>query len=118
MRTSILWHGATLALAAFFLFGAYSNASGASAQAYVMWGYPEGFQFVTAAVECMVAIALVWPRTRPLGAALGATVMLAALSTLVSNDAAHRALPALLTLIASLTIGIHAWLAQLHMRNR
>ena len=108
MRKSLIWNGVSLALAAFFLFGAWSNASGVSAQAYVKWGYPEGFHVVTAACEFLVAIALVFPRTRVYGAALGTAVMVAALATLVLHDAAGRAIPALLTLVVSVAVGLHA----------
>lgn len=108
MRESLVWNRVALALAAFFLFGAYSNASGVSAQAYVNWGYPEGFHVVTAACELLVAIALVFPRTRVYGAVLGTMVMVAALATLVLNGAAERAVPALLTLAVSVAVGIHA----------
>jgi hypothetical protein len=70
-----------LALAAFFVVGSLSNifAPGSIYQEYLRWGYPPWFHFVTGSLELTTAVLLA--RTRLWGAALGCTVMLAALAT-------------------------------------
>src|SRR3984885_10750929 len=71
-----------LALAAFFV-GSLSNifAPGSIYEEYLRWGYPPWFHFVTGSLELTTAVLLVLARTRLWGAALGCTVMLAALAT-------------------------------------
>jgi hypothetical protein len=73
------------ALALFFLCGAINNflARGNLRETYRNWGYPDGFHLVTAALELIVAVLLLIPSTRIIGAALASGVMIAALATLL-----------------------------------
>lgn len=93
-------------LAAFFLFGAYSNAfiSEEYAAAYAAWGYPGWFHYVTAALELASALLLPGAASRRYGAALGAAVMAAAtMTTLVHADYGHAVAPSVVLLV-SLTV--------------
>jgi len=105
-------------LAAFFLFGAWSNANASEAilQNYGRWGYPAWFHYMTAVLELATAGLLVFQRTRFFGAALGALVMLAAGGTVSLNDGIDHAIPAFVVLVVSLFIFFSLGVA--HMRPK
>lgn len=93
-------------LAAFFLTGSIVNLFPPDSirQDYARWGYPDWFHHVTAGMEFLTAVLLAFPRTRALGRATGALVMLAALATLlVSAEYGHAVGPStvLIALMAS-----------------
>ena len=83
------------ALSAFFALGSWLNASDPkSIAAYRVWGYPDWFHFVTAAMELVTAVLLVMAATRLYGASIGCIVMAGAISTLLIHDEfSHALLP-------------------------
>lgn len=86
-------------LVAFFLAGGIVNIVPPDAvrSDYERWGYPDWFHYVTGSIEILSAGLLALPRSRELGRATGATVMLAALGTLLLHvDYAHAAGPAII----------------------
>ena len=89
VATLLFW-----ALAAFFFYGALNNflARGTLRETYRRWGYPDGFHYVTAALEFIAAILLAMPSTRLFGAALAACVMVAAITTLLRAGLHKQAL--------------------------
>ncbi|EJU11306.1 hypothetical protein LH128_19596 [Sphingomonas sp. LH128] len=94
------------AVGAVFLAGALLNgtASASTWAEYVAWGYPHWFPYVTACLEVGAATLLFVPRTRLVGAALGAAIMVAALATLIRvGDYGHGTAPAVLILFCALT---------------
>jgi len=98
------------ALAAFFTFAAVINilAPGPIAGEYQRWGYPDWFHFVTGALEMATAVLLALTATRLSGAALGGTVMLAAVATVIVHREYKRAVPPVTVLIL---LGVVAWTA-------
>lgn len=103
-----------LALAVFFVVGSLSNifAPGSIYQEYLNWGYPRWFHFVTGSLEFTAAILLFRVRSRLLGSALGCTVMLAALATVVMHGEYGHAVPPLLVATLSLVVGWTSWRAR------
>ncbi|KQS76388.1 DoxX family protein [Rhizobium sp. Leaf383] len=103
---NILFFGA---LALFFAYGALNNflARGNLRETYRHWGYPDGFHYVTAALELLVAVFLLIPGTRVFGAALAICVMLAALATLFKAGLRKQAVAPAVVLAVS-TIGLVA----------
>jgi hypothetical protein len=100
-----------LVLAAFFVVGSLSNivAPRSIFEEYLKWGYPHWFHFVTGSLELMTAVLLARARTRLWGAALGCTVMLAALATVtVHGEYGHGVAP-LVVAILSIVVGWIAW---------
>jgi hypothetical protein len=93
-------------LVAFFVVGALSNifAPGPIYQEYLKWGYPSWFHFVTGTLELTAAILLLRSSSRLLGAALGCTVMLAALATVVVHGEYGHAVPPLVVATLSLVV--------------
>jgi hypothetical protein len=92
------------ALAAFFVAGSLANifAPRSIIEEYVRWGYPHWFHFVTGSLEFTTAVLLARARSRLWGAALGCTVMCAALGTVVVHgEYGHAALP---LIVAALSI--------------
>ena len=62
--------------------GLFNAIGGADVQAgFIRWGYPACWNFVTAAFEVLGAALIVLPETRIWGLALGAMVLIAAVST-------------------------------------
>lgn len=100
-----------MALAAFFVVGSLSNiiAPGSIYQEYLKWGYPHWFHFVTGSLELTAAILLFRARSRLLGAALGCTVMLAALATVIIHGEYGHAVPPLVVATWSLVVGWMSW---------
>ena len=100
-----------LALAAFFVVGSISNilAPGSIYEEYLKWGYPHWFHFVTGSLELTAALLLLRAPSRVLGAALGCTVMLAALATVVVHGEYGHAVPPLIAAILSLVVGWIGW---------
>ena len=99
-----------LALAAFFVVGSLSNifAPGSIYEEYLRWGYPHWFHFVTGLLELTTAVLLARARKRLWGAALGCTVMLAALATVTLHGEYGHGVPPLIA--ATLTIAV-GWMA-------
>jgi hypothetical protein len=100
-----------LALAAFFVVGSLSNifAPGSIYEEYLRWGYPYWFHFVTGSLELATAVLLAQSRTRSWGAALGCTVMLAALATVTLHGEYGHGLPPLVAATISIIVGWIAW---------
>jgi hypothetical protein len=100
-----------LVLATFFVVGSLSNifAPGPIYEEYVKWGYPSWFHFVTGSLELTAAILLFRARTRLLGSALGFTVMLAALVTVIVHGEYGHAIPPLVAATFSLVVGWISW---------
>ena len=62
--------------------GIFNAMGGAVVQAqFLRWGYPAWWNFITAALETLSAALIVLPETRIWGLALGAMVLIAAVST-------------------------------------
>lgn len=100
-----------LALVAFFVSGLLSNifAPRSIYEEYLQWGYPHWFHFVTGSLKLTTAFLLAWERTRPWGAALGCTVMLAAFATVtLHGEYAHGVAP-LVVAALSILVGWIAW---------
>jgi DoxX-like protein len=102
------------ALAGFFVAGSLGNifAPRSIIEEYVRWGYPHWFHFVTGSLELTTAVLLARAPTRLWGAALGCTVMCAALGTvIIHGEYAHAAQP---LVVAGLAIVV-GWITR---RNR
>ncbi|HXS03042.1 MAG TPA: DoxX family protein [Rhodanobacter sp.] len=99
------------ALAAFFVAGSLTNifAPGSIYQEYLKWGYPHWFHFVTGSLELTAAILLFRVPSRLWGAALGCTVMLAALATVIIHGEYGHAVPPLVVATLSLVVGWMSW---------
>ncbi|NGM49227.1 DoxX family protein [Caulobacter sp. 602-2] len=94
-------------LAGFFVFGAIGNllAPPDIAASYRRWGYPDWFHVVTGVLELAAAGLLLLRRTRAAGAALAASVMGAAvLTVLLHRDLGHLP-PPLVVLVLSGLVG-------------
>ena len=100
-----------LALAAFFVVGSLSNifAPASIYEEYLRWGYPYWFHFVTGSLELTTAILLARARTRLLGAALGFTVMSAALATVLLQGEYGHGVPPLVVATLSTVVGWLSW---------
>jgi hypothetical protein len=100
-----------LALAAFFVVGSLSNifAPESIYQEYLKWGYPRWFHFVTGSLELTTAILLFRAPSRLLGSALGCTVMLAALATVILHGEYGHAVPPLVAATLALVVGWMSW---------
>ena len=100
-----------LALAAFFVIGSLSNifAPRSIYEEYLKWGYPRWFHFVTGSLELTTAVLLAQARTRLWGAALGCTVMLAALATVTLHGEYGHGVPPLIVATLSIVVGWIAW---------
>ncbi|WP_346031724.1 DoxX family protein [Erythrobacter westpacificensis] len=92
----------TLAVALFFLAGAWANLmpTEATAAEYAAWGYPRWFSYVTGSLELFVAVLLAFGRTRIVGVVIGGVVMGAAFLTLVAHGEYTHALAPLAVLAA------------------
>ena len=102
-----------LALAAFFVVGSLSNifAPGSIYEEYLKWGYPSWFHFVTGSLELTSAVLLARAQTRLWGAALGCTVMLAALATVTLHGEYGHGVAPLVVATLSILVGWIAWRA-------
>jgi hypothetical protein len=100
-----------LALATFFVVGSLTNivAPGSIYEEYLRWGYPHWFHFVTGSLELMAAVLLAQAQTRLWGAALGCTVMLAALATVTLHGEYGHGMPPLVAATLSIVVGWIAW---------
>ncbi|WP_426285988.1 DoxX family protein [Luteibacter sp. E-22] len=98
-------------LAAFFVVGSLSNLLAPTPiyEEYLKWGYPRWFHFVTGLLELSAAILLVRAPSRLLGSALGCTVMLAALATVIIHGEYGHAVPPLVVATLSLVVGWTSW---------
>jgi len=99
------------ALAAFFLIGSLSNifAPGSIYDEYLKWGYPHWFHFVTGSLELTAAFLLLRTPSRLFGSALGCTVMLAAVATVIVHGEYVHAAPPLIAALLSLLVGWMSW---------
>jgi DoxX-like family len=99
------------ALAAFFVVGSLSNifASPSIYAEYLQWGYPRWFHFVTGTLELTTAVLLARTQTRLWGAALGTTVMLAALATVTLHGEYEHGIAPLVAAALSILVGLIAW---------
>ncbi len=96
----------------FIAAGIANAAGGADIQAqFQRWGYPAWWNFVTAALELLDAGLIVFPETRIFGLALGATVTIAATTTVIWRRE-YKHLPPCLVFIA--LIGINLALVIVH----
>jgi hypothetical protein len=100
-----------LALAAFFVVGSLSNifAPPSIYDEYLRWGYPNWFHFVTGSLEFTTAVLLARAHTRLWGAALGCTVMLAALATVTLHGEYGHSVAPLVVAVLSMLVGWIAW---------
>ena len=76
---------------------------------YLRWGYPHWFHFVTGSLELTTAVLLAQARTRLWGAALGCTVMLAALATVTLHGEYGHGVAPLVVATLSIVVGWIAW---------
>jgi DoxX-like protein len=97
-------------LAAFFVAGSLGNifATRSIIEEYVRWGYPHWFHFVTGSLELTTAVLLARAPTRLWGAALGCTVMGAALGTVIIHGEYAHAAPPLVAAVA-IVVGWITW---------
>ena len=100
-----------LALAAFFVVGSLTNifAPPSIYEEYLRWGYPRWFHFVTGSLELTTAVLLARAQTRLWGAALGCTVMLAALATVTLHGEYGHGVAPLVAASLSILVGWIAW---------
>jgi len=100
-----------IALAAFFVVGSLTNiiAPGSIYDEYLRWGYPRWFHFVTGSLELTAAILLFRAPSRLLGSAIGCTVMLAALATVIIHGEYGHAVPPLVVATLSLVVAWISW---------
>lgn len=100
-----------LALAAFFVVGSLSNifAPPPIYEEYLRWGYPHWFHLVTGSLELTTAALLAWAPTRLWGAALGCTVMLAALTTVTLHGEYGHGVAPFAVAALSIPVGWIAW---------
>src|ERR1700688_3440800 len=99
------------ALAAFFVAGSLSNifAPRSIIEEYVRWGYPHWFHFVTGSLELTTAVLLARALTRLWGAALGCTVMCAALATVTLHGEYGHGMAPLVVATLSIVVRWIAW---------
>jgi hypothetical protein len=110
--SKISWgHVLPLALAAFFVVGSLSNifAPVSIYEEYLKWGYPRWFHFVTGSLELTAAILLFRAPSRLLGSALGGTVMVAALATVIIHGEYGHAVAPLIFATLSCVVGWISW---------
>jgi hypothetical protein len=99
------------ALAAFFVAGSLGNlfAPRSIYEEYLQWGYPHWFHFVTGSLELTTAVLLARASTRLWGAALGGTVMCAALLTVIIHGEYGHAVPPLVVAGLAILVGWITW---------
>ena len=99
------------ALAAFFVAGSLSNlfAPRSIYEEYLKWGYPHWFHFVTGSLELTTAVLLARAPSRLWGAALGFTVMCAALGTVIVHGKYGHAVAPLIVAGMSILVGRITW---------
>jgi hypothetical protein len=76
---------------------------------YLRWGHPRWFHFVTGSLELTTAVLLARAQTRLWGAALGCTVMLAALATVTLHGEYGHGVAPLVAAALSILVGWIAW---------
>ena len=105
-RQALAW-----GLAAFFVAGSLSNlfAPRSIYEEYLKWGYPHWFHFVTGSLELTTAVLLTHAPTRLWGAALGCTVMCAALGTVVIHGEYGHTVAPLIVAGLSILVGWITW---------
>jgi hypothetical protein len=92
--------------------GIGNAAGGAAIQAqFQRWGYPAWWNFITAALELLDAVLIVFPETRIFGLALGAMVMIAATATVIRRRE-YKHLPPCVVFVV--LIGINLALLAVH----
>jgi hypothetical protein len=105
-RQALAW-----GLAAFFVAGSLGNlvAPRSIYEEYLKWGYPHWFHFVTGSLELATAVLLTRAPTRLWGAALGCTVMCAALATVAIHGEYGHAVAPLIVAGLSILVGWITW---------
>lgn len=98
-------------LAAFFVVGSLSNivAPHSISEDHLKWGYPSWFHFVTGSLEFTTAVLLVRVQTQLWGAALGCTLMLAALATVIAHGEYWHGVAPLVVATLATAVGWIAW---------
>ena len=76
---------------------------------YARWGYPHWFHFVTGSLELTTAVLLARAPTRLWGAALGCTVMCAAVGTVIIHGEYAHAAPPLVVAGLAIVVGWITW---------
>lgn len=110
-RTILLWTGAILLAAMFFMSGSSklaneSTPAGNWDDQFVAWGYPAWVRFIVGSAEILSAAALLVPRVRFHGAAALTALMFGGIITHLANAEWTAALfPAVLGTVA----GLVAW---------
>src|ERR1700722_15671628 len=101
----------SMALSVYFVVGSLGNilAFGSIYEEYLRWGYPPWFHFVTGSLELTTAVLLAQAGTRLWGAALGCTVMLAALATVTLHGEYGHGVAPLVVATLSIVVGWIAW---------
>ncbi|HEX3504604.1 MAG TPA: DoxX family protein [Xanthobacteraceae bacterium] len=97
----------TWAVAAFFVLGFVINtfATKLVKPEYRRWGYPDWFHLVSGGLELVVALLLLTAATRLFGVALGCSIMLAAIATVVYHREYRRAVPPLIVFVLLSIVG-------------
>jgi uncharacterized membrane protein YphA (DoxX/SURF4 family) len=101
---------ATWLAAAAFLIGGAVNASGAKAirDDFRRYGFPPWWCWITAALEIGTACLLVFPATFYIGVALGACIMIAAMTSVIrAKNFRHIPPPAVFMLLLIVAAGTH-----------
>ena len=92
--------------------GSFNAVGGATVQAqFLRWGYPAWWNFVTAVFDGLGGALIFFPKTRILGLALGAMVLIAAIATVIWRRE-YKHLPPGVALAA--LIGIELALVAVH----
>ena len=115
MKPRVVWAMVGVAALTFFVTGASKLlALPPSPENFQRWGFSMNFMRLIGAVEVLGAIALAWPRTSFLAAALLIADMLGALRTgVVYREALHIVVPLLLLIL----LGAIAWARRATVRS-
>jgi hypothetical protein len=106
--SSVSWVQAlALALAAFFVVGFVINTFMVKlvGPEYCRWGYPDWFHFASGGLDLIVALLLAVTATRPLGVALGCSIMLVAMGTVIYHREYPRAAAPFIVFVLLAIIG-------------
>jgi hypothetical protein len=103
------------ALIGFFVLGFFINTFAVKVVGaeYRRWGYPDWFHFVSGSMELAVALLLLKNVTRPFGVALGSSIMLVAIATVIRHREYRRAATPFIVFVLLTIVGwatIVGWL--------
>jgi DoxX-like family len=95
------------ALAAFFVLAFFINTFAVKlvGPEYRRRGYPDWFHFVSGGMDLAVALLLPIAVTRLFGVALGCSIMLVAMATVIYHREYHRAAPPLVVFVLLSVVG-------------